>query len=86
MVIIVGDYKNPLQAFLVCEKQILCEISTEDLPVSLLVPYYIFNMCYPKGCNNFYTFIEAGILNIQVKNVPLTVRGFITRLNALKLE
>ena len=36
MVIIVGDYKNPLQAFLVYKKQILCEISTEDLPVSLL--------------------------------------------------
>ena len=51
-----------------------------------MVPYYIFNMCYPKGCNNFYTFIEARILNIQVKNVPLTVGGLITRLNALKLE
>ena len=43
-------------------------------------------MCYPKGCGNFYTFIEAGIFNMSVKNVPHTVEGLMTRLDALKLE
>ena len=84
MVIIIGDYRDPIQAFLVCE--VLFEVPTKDIPVSLLMPYYIFNMCYPKGCNNFYTFIEIGIFNIKVKNVPLTIGGFLTRLDALKLE
>ena len=86
MVIIIGDHKDPVQAFLVCEKKILCEISTKDIPVSLLMPYYTFNMCYPKGCSNFYTFIEVGIFNMSVKNVPHTLAGLLTRLNALKLE
>lgn len=27
---------------------------TKQLPIYLLAPYCIFNMCYPKGCNNFY--------------------------------
>ena len=74
---------DPVQAFLVCEK-ILCEISTKDIPVSLLMPYYTFNMCYPKGCSNFYTFIEAGVFNMSIKNIPHTVEGLLTRLNALK--
>ena len=86
MVIIIGDYRDPIQAFLICEKKVLFEVPTKDIPVSLLMPYYIFNMCYPKGCNNFYTFIEIGIFNIKVKNVPLTIGGFLTRLDALKLE
>ena len=86
MVIIIGEYRDPLQAFLVCERKIVCKIPTKDIPISLLMPYYIFNMCYPKGCNNFYTFIESGIFNINVKNLSITVGGLLTRLNALNLE
>ena len=43
-------------------------------------------MCYPKGCNNFYAFIEIGIFSLGVKNLPNTVGTFLTRLNALKFE
>ena len=28
VVVIIGDYRDPFQVFLVCEKKILCEIST----------------------------------------------------------
>ena len=86
MVIIIGEYRDQLQAFLVCDSKIVCEIPTKDISISLLMPYYIFNVCYRKGCNNFYTFIEAGIFNINVKNLSITVGGLLTRLNALNLE
>ena len=82
--IIIGDYRSPAQAFLACEKKIICEIPTKEIPISLLAPYYIFNMCYPKGCNNFFSFIEIGLFNINVKNVPYTVGTFLTRLKALE--
>ena len=83
MIIIIGEYRNPIQAFLVCEKTIICEITTQELPIYLLASYYIFNMCYPKGCNNFYAFIEEGIFDLKVKN---SVGTCLTRLNALKIE
>ena len=86
MAVFIGDCKDPAQVFLVCEKKILGEISAKDIPISLLMPYYIFNMCYPKGCSNFYIFIETGIFNMTIKKVPHTVAGLLTRLNALKLE
>ena len=84
IVIIVGEYRNPIQAFLVCEKTIICEIKTEEIPIYLLASYYIFNMCYPKGCNNFYAFIESGIFRLRVKSLPITVGTFLTRLNAVE--
>ena len=86
MIIIIGEYRNPIQGFLVCEKKMICEIPTKESPIYLLALYYIFNMCYPKGCNNFYAFIEIGIFNLGVKNVPITIGTFLTRLNALKFE
>jgi len=43
MVILIGDYRDPVQAFLVCKK-VICEIPSKEIPVYLLAPYYIFNM------------------------------------------
>ena len=86
IVIVTGDYKNPNEAFLVCEKKILCEISIKEIPIFLLPLFYAFNMCYPKGCTNFYTFIESAIFNIDVKVMPTSVESFITRLDALQLN
>ena len=79
-----GEYRNPTQAFLVCEKTTICEIKTEELPIYLLATYHIFNMGYPKGCNNFYAFIESGIFNLHVKSLLITVGTLLTRLNALQ--
>ena len=86
IVILIGDYRDPVQAFLVCEKKVICEIPSKEIPVYLLAPYYIFNMCYPKGCNNFYTFIELGLFNLNTKHVPITVGTFLTRLDTHKIE
>ena len=82
VIIIMGEYRNPIQGFLVCEKKIICEIPTKESPISP----YIFNMCYPKGCNNFYAFIEIGIFNLGIKNILITAGTFLTRLNTLKFE
>ena len=86
IVIVTGDYKNPNEAFLVCEKKILSEISIKEIPIFLLASFYAFNMCYPKGYTNFYTFIESAIFNIDVKVMPTSVESFITRWDALQLD
>ena len=59
IVIVTGDFKNPNEALLVCEKKILCEISIKEIPIFLLAVFYAFNMCYPKDCTNFYTFLKS---------------------------
>ena len=81
IVIVTGDFKNPNEALLVCEKKILCEI-----PIFLLALFYAFNMCYPKGCNNFYSFIELALFDLDLKVIPPSVGSFMTRLDALQLE
>ena len=82
MVVVVGDYREPEQAFLVSENKTVCEIKTGDIPIYLLAMFYVYNMCYPKGCTNFYAFLEMTLFKLSVQ-VPSSVITLITRLNSL---
>ena len=70
-VIVVGNSKNPEQAFLVMDRKILTEINTEEIPVYLIAVFYVFNICYPAGCNNFYCFLEVSLLNLKEPSVSI---------------
>ena len=83
LVIIAGDYRDAVQAMIVFENEIIYVISTDTISVTLLSFYYVYNLCYPKGCNNFYTFIEAGVFNMDLKTMVTSVANFLTRINAL---
>ena len=41
--------------------------------VVLLSSFYVFNLKYPHGLNNFYTVLEALVLNILPKNPSIVV-------------
>ena len=43
----------------------LSEINVHDIPLYLLAVFYVFNICYPAGCNNFYCFLEVALLNLK---------------------
>ena len=80
-VIVVGNSENPEQAFLVMDKNILSEINIEDIPVCLLAVFYVFNICYPPGCNNFYCFLEVALLDL--KEPSISVPAAVTNLFAI---
>ena len=58
MVIIIGDYRDPIQAFLVCEKKVLFEVPTKDIPVSLLMPYYISTCATQRDAISFILLLK----------------------------
>ena len=78
--IVVGDNKNPEQAFLMMDRKILTEINTEEIPVCLIAVFYVFNICYPAGCNNFYCFLEVVLLCL--KEPSITIPPAVTNLLA----
>ena len=50
--------------------------------LSIYWPCSVFNMCYPKGCNNFYAFLKVALLKLSVQ-VSSSVVNFITCLDSL---
>ena len=81
----VGDNKDPEQTFLVMDRKILTEINTEEIPLYLIAVFYVFNICYPAGCNNFYCFLEVALLSLKEPSIviPPAVTNPLTRLAAI---
>ena len=53
------DEDSSSQVFLVIDQQIHCEVTNQgDCVLALLSSYHVFNICYPKGCNNFFVFLK----------------------------
>ena len=75
--LIVGEVRNPKECFLIVDKKVVCEISCiEDIPFCLMSAFFVFNIHYPLGCNNFYTFMEVITLNYPLKKASITVKHF----------
>ncbi len=68
------------QAFLVVDKIIVCECTPiENIPLILLSAFFCFNIHYPQGCHNFYSFMEYIFLNKNSK-LAASVKHFIASL------
>ena len=76
-----GDVVGPEQLYLVLDQQILCEVENRDAVFALLSAFFVFNVCYPKGCNNV-NFFESAVLNLKNK-LPASVIHFMAPLPAL---
>ena len=76
----IGDEENPTQAFLVVDRQVVMEVSIDDIPLALMSAFFIFNIHYPKGCSNFYAFMEVYTIGYLVSRASPTVKHFVTGL------
>ena len=76
-----GNINNCDQLFLIVDCEIVCEISVNVVPLVLLSVYFVFNICYVRGCNNFYSFLEGIFLKPNIDKFPSSVKHFITTLH-----
>ena len=67
------------KAILVIEKQIICTFDPKDIPAILLSAFYVFNMHYTEGCTNFYSALEALLLQQKAPNRKTRLAAFLSR-------
>lgn len=63
-IVIQGEVNNMKAAYIAVEGHILCKVPVKQLPFMLLFVYYVFNLKYPSGCSNFYSFLEYLFLGV----------------------
>ena len=63
VIIVSGSVEQPRKAFLACEKKIMSEVHGDNAALVLFATYYAFNMQYPHGCINVFSFLEVLFLN-----------------------
>ena len=79
--ILLSEDDEQFQTFLVVDKTIVCEVEVlHDIPFVLMAAFFVFNICYPKGCNNLFSFMEILTLNYPSHSASATVRHFLSSL------
>ncbi len=72
-ILMTGSLLQPEQAFLVIDKKIINEVMDfEDIPFILTSAYFVFNIKYPVGCNNFYSFLEILLFQFPAKKASIS--------------
>ena len=80
-VLIMGTYQKPKQSFLIVDSHMVVEVNCEDIPLILMCAFFVFNICYTKGCNNFFLFLEYSLLNFRTKKLSTSVSHFLASLH-----
>ena len=62
-ILVVGQ--EAVQAYLVVDKKVVDDVSFEDIPYILMAAFFVYNICYPKGCINLYFFLEVVLLKFR---------------------
>ena len=73
--------QEPQQIFLIVDGEIIMEVSSSSCNVVLLSSFFVFNICYPKGCNNVYGFLEFAYFNTTLDKLTPTVKQFLANLS-----
>ena len=79
-VAVLGSFKFPKQSFLIIDGEIVNEVELQDIPLVLLSSFFVFNICYTRGCSNVYTLLEHVLFNLQHKRLPPSVEHFLASL------
>ena len=78
-VLVVGTPSNRVQAFLAVDRQLLTEVDILDCPLAFMTAFFVFNICYSKGCFNFCTVLEIALLHSKPNT---TVSNFMSCISA----
>ena len=80
-ILIIGRVEEANQAFLVVDKQIVMSVDIKQIPIILMSAFFVYNIHYPSGCSNFYSFMEAFTLGFALDNATPTVKHFVASLD-----
>ena len=75
-----GDINCCNQLFLIVDCEIVCEVPMDCIPFILLLSYFVYNICYVKGCANMYSFFEVIFLDANADKSPASIKHFLTAL------
>ena len=68
------------EVYLVVDKTIIDKVASKDTPFLLMSAFFVYNICYCKGCNNTYAFLEVILLQFPPEKACPSVKFLLTKL------
>ena len=79
-ILIKGTYTDAEEIMLVIDTHIVMNVVTEHVPLSLMSAFFVFNVCYPNGCTNFFSLMEVFALDFTLKQTVSSVKHLLSSL------
>ena len=79
-ILIKGTYTDEEEIMLVIDTHIVMNVVTEHVPLSLMSAFFVFNVCYPNGCTNFFSLMEVFALDFTLKQTVSSVKHLLSSL------
>lgn len=79
--IVYGEDEFNMEAHLVVDKNVIDVVEMADLPFALLAAFFVFNICYPRGCSNFYTMLEILMLHYSCEKANPSVKQLLPKIH-----
>lgn len=67
---------------MIVDNNVIDAVPLGDLLMALMAAFIVSNICYPKGCTNLYSFLQATILRYRPQNAALSVKYLLAQINA----
>lgn len=78
--IVKGTLSEPKEAYLAIEKEVICCVPINEIPLILLASFYVFDMKYTQGVSNVFLFLENYFLGFKVPKEKTKIYNFISQL------
>ena len=56
--IITGEGQSDASAYMIVDKCVIDTVEMVELPFALMAAFFVYNICYLRGCSNFYFMLE----------------------------
>ena len=61
--------------------KIVCEFNVNDIPIILMAAFFVFDIYYPPGCKNYYSFLEVIVLDYPISKASPSVKHLYSSLS-----
>lgn len=68
------------EAYLIVDKTVVDQVELIDASFILMAAFFAYDIKYPVGCNNFYTFLEIFMLRFSPEKAPPSVKHFLANI------
>ena len=64
---------------MIVDNRVIDTVEMAKLPFTLMAAFFVYNICYPGGCSNFYCMLEILVLKYKYEKASPSVKHFLPK-------
>ena len=79
-IMVYGEDQSNANAYLIVDKRVIGIVKMTELPFALMAAFFVYNICYPRGCSNFYSMLEILVLKYSSEKASPSIKHLLPKI------